>query len=66
MMRHCNGNDPNLIAKDEENGRFETCTNGCRFDDVDRSVIYPHAKIRLLSDLAPEEVEKIMKGIERE
>lgn len=37
MNRVCDGNDPNLLDADRE-----PCRCGLRFDDVDRSVIYPH------------------------
>lgn len=40
MMRKCDGTDPNLH---DEHG--QPCTCGLRFDDVDRTVIYPHQPV---------------------
>ena len=51
MMRHCDGGDPNLIARNEDSGKYEPCNCGTRFDDVDHSVVYPHHPVRVLSDL---------------
>jgi hypothetical protein len=41
MIRHCDGNDPNLHAQDGQ-----PCSCGAVFDDVDHRVIYPHEEIR--------------------
>jgi hypothetical protein len=39
MIRICSGLDPNLISEDGG-----PCTCGEIFDDVERSVIFPHTK----------------------
>lgn len=48
MIRHCDGNDPNLtkVVGEEENGRpiYEPCDCGKTFDDVYHLTIYPHQK----------------------
>lgn len=40
MIRRCSGDDPNLIG--QSGG---ACACGREFDDVERSVIWPHAAI---------------------
>lgn len=39
MIRHCDGNDPNLRGEDNK-----PCDCGKTFDDVDTSTVYPHFK----------------------
>lgn len=47
MIRHCNGSDRFLTARDGS----EFCACGLQFDDVDRSVIWPHTPLpRKLSE----------------
>jgi hypothetical protein len=41
MIRHCNGSDPFLIARDGSG----CCPCGAQFDDVDCSVIWPHSPL---------------------
>lgn len=60
MMRHCDGNDPNLLSRDQGTDHFSPCKCGQRFNDDDHSVIYPHPKIRLLSDLDRDQIEEIV------
>lgn len=59
MMRHCDGNDPNLIAHNEETDKFEPCECGARFDDVNCSVIYPHQSIGPFTPEGREAIEKL-------
>lgn len=40
MMRTCSGDDPNLV-----DAEGKACACGRTFDDVERSVIYPHAAL---------------------
>lgn len=42
MIRFCDGTDPNLLGVPAG----EPCRCGLRFDDEDRSVIYPHDPIQ--------------------
>lgn len=41
MIRHCNGSDPFLIARDNST----PCACGLTFDDEHRSVLWPHTPI---------------------
>lgn len=43
MMRTCDGTDQNLLRRDGE--EYVPCDRGCRFDDVDHRVIWPHELI---------------------
>lgn len=51
MIRRCDGTDPNLIREIPGTGpdvpmseRYEPCACGRFFNDVERSVIFPHVK----------------------
>lgn len=41
MIRHCNGQDPNLVAEDGKT----PCTCGSFFDDVEWMVNFPHQQV---------------------
>lgn len=46
MIRHCDGNDPNLVKPDPDDPqRYIPCDCGLTFDDVEHRVIYPHEQI---------------------
>lgn len=49
MMRHCDGQDPNLVRKVGDgayvDGAYVPCDCGEKFDDVDYSVVYPHRTV---------------------
>jgi hypothetical protein len=49
-IRHCNGEDP--WVRSERTPRSEPCTCGLTFDDLTRSLVYPHVFIPTRADLA--------------
>ena len=63
MMRHCDGKDINLIARNADSGKYEPCSCGERFDDVDRSVIHPHDPVRVLTDVDRAELDEYIKSL---
>lgn len=53
MIRHCDGNDPNLLRDDWSEGQdemgyakagYKPCDCGKMFDDVNHLTIFPHYK----------------------
>lgn len=62
MMRHCDGKDPNLIARNTDSGKFEPCACGARFDDAECSVIYPHHLVRVLTDEERVSIDELIKA----
>lgn len=44
MMRHCDGDDPNLVRRLPD-GVYVPCDCDLSFDDIDHSVVYPHILI---------------------
>lgn len=47
MIRHCDGTDANLL---DDAPTARPCACGLTFDDVERSVIYPHVFLPTAAD----------------
>lgn len=60
MIRTCDGSDPTLIRylHEEIGGIPIPCNCGMRFNDAEREVIFPHAK--LAEKMTPAEVEQTL------
>lgn len=66
MVRHCDGNDPTLIAYNQETDKFEPCKCTARFDDVNHSVIYPHQAIGPLTAEGREAIERLQRAADEQ